>query len=111
KQEMEASEPLYTQAETDALVAGAYLAAAGIANECIRCCGDTRKMILALTPADAKAAMDALIAARFKSQIDLSVEVERKDCARALLALAGKYPTPVEGYGCNSSWAISDLCK
>jgi hypothetical protein len=36
---------------------------------------------------------------------------ERKDCSKALLALAGWFPTPEEGYGYNTSWAISDLCR
>lgn len=45
-------------------------------------------------------------------QRDVSIETENKDCKKALYALAGSnYPTPAEGYGSNSSWAISDLCR
>jgi hypothetical protein len=47
----------------------------------------------------------------FYAQIEAASAIERKDCEKALRALAGKYPTPVEGYGTNSSWAISDLCR
>lgn len=37
---------------------------------------------------------------------------ERKDCLKALETLSAVgYPTPQEGYGTNSSWAISDLCR
>jgi hypothetical protein len=46
-----------------------------------------------------------------EANIKLGVEGERRDCEKALLALAGKYPTPVEGYGINTSWAISELCR
>lgn len=50
--------------------------------------------------------------AREKEQSKASTEAERRDCEKALLALAGAhYPTPVETYGTNSSWAISDLCR
>lgn len=47
----------------------------------------------------------------WESQNKAAQATEKKDCEKALLALAGWYPTPVEGYGWNSSWAISDLCK
>src|SRR6267142_3939018 len=46
-----------------------------------------------------------------KSQLEATLACEKKDCERALMALAGWYPTPGEGYGYNTSWAISDLCK
>lgn len=45
------------------------------------------------------------------TQNKLAQAAEKKDCEKALLALAGWYPTPVEGYGFNVSWAISDLCR
>lgn len=48
----------------------------------------------------------------FRAQINAAAETERKDCERVLLALAGiGYPTPAEGYGTNSSWAISDAVR
>jgi len=41
-----------------------------------------------------------------------SIEHERRDCEKALIALSeAGICTPVEGYGTNSSWAISDLCR
>lgn len=47
----------------------------------------------------------------WEAQNKLAQAAEKKDCEKALLALAGWYPTPVEGYGFNTSWAISDLCR
>jgi hypothetical protein len=38
-------------------------------------------------------------------------EVSKRDCRKALMALAGWYVTPEEGYGFNTSWAIADLCR
>ena len=56
-------------------------------------------------------AVDAA-AGLLRSQMDAGLAVERKDCEKALVALAGvHYTTPAEGYGTNSSWAISDLCR
>ena len=50
--------------------------------------------------------------ARLEAQIGAATAMERNDCEKALLALSGAgYPTPQEGYGSNSSWAISDLCR
>jgi hypothetical protein len=47
-----------------------------------------------------------------EAQRSAGEECERNDCKKALLELAGAgYPTPAEGYGTNSSWAISDLCR
>lgn len=67
---------------------------------------------------EAAAALQARIAELEKerelrhSQFDACVGIERSNCERALVALAGaRIPTPVEGYGTNTSWAISDLIR
>jgi hypothetical protein len=47
-----------------------------------------------------------------KSQRHASIVTEGKDATRIFEALVGAgYPTPLEGYGNNSSWAISDLIR
>lgn len=47
-----------------------------------------------------------------RSNAHAAVETERRDAKKAFDALcAAKYPTPLDGYGNNSSWAISDLCR
>jgi DNA repair exonuclease SbcCD ATPase subunit len=49
---------------------------------------------------------------RLKSQREVSIEGEKKDCERAMVALAGcGICTPQETYGINTSWAISDLIR
>jgi len=46
------------------------------------------------------------------SQRTAAFEAERRDASKAFEALiSAGYPTPLEGYGSNSSWAISDLCR
>lgn len=51
-------------------------------------------------------------AERLNQHMDAGVECERRDCSKALLAMAAVgICTPEEGYGTNSSWAISDLCR
>lgn len=46
------------------------------------------------------------------SQRNAAIKAEKRDAEKALLALSkAGFPTPTEGYGFNSSWAISDLCR
>lgn len=47
-----------------------------------------------------------------ESQRNAAIEAEKRDASKALISLAGaNFATPAEGYGYNSSWAISDLCR
>jgi len=47
-----------------------------------------------------------------QSQRNAAIEAEKRDASKAFDALVtAGYPTPVETYGSNSSWAISDLCR
>lgn len=48
---------------------------------------------------------------RLKSHWTVGQNAERADCDKALYAIASFFSTPVTGYGVNTSWAISDLCK
>lgn len=50
--------------------------------------------------------------ARAESHRVAALEHGKADASKALRALAAAhYPTPEEGYGDNTSWAISDLCR
>lgn len=65
-----------------------------------------------LPTGDDQTALDAHDAeVRDRALEEATTQVERKDCEKALLVLAGWYPTPAETYGTNTSLAISDLCR
>src|SRR6266571_4821968 len=50
--------------------------------------------------------------ARLRAHFNAGQDCERRDCEKALVALAGAgVCTPAETYGVNTSWAISDLCR
>lgn len=41
-----------------------------------------------------------------------AMEAEKKDARKAWLALSkANFTVPVDGYGWNSSWAVSDMCR
>lgn len=68
--------------------------------------------LAALTAANARIAELEAQVKRDAMHRENGVNCEREDCSRALLALASAHIcTPAEGYGSNSSWAISDLCR